>query len=682
MAHASSKLLLAGVVGAATALVAVPAPAQAATTTPRPVLQRSLVQHLATVTPTTATRVLVQAGGDLTSAKRAVAATGLRLETTLDRVGIAVAVGTPLKVQALGLARGVTRVDWADEPITFATSTSHVATRAVPVQDGAYDVDGDGTGDAFDGKGFAVAVVDTGVDGTHPMLQGTNGSRVRKNVKTLCDDVLPLLTGDYTTYDSCVVDATTVNDTDTLSAGGHGTHVAGIAGGARVTDRSGRQLRGAAPGAEVVGVSIGAGANTYGGALGLYWVLEHHADPCGDGSCAPVVAVNNSWGPSPGSAFDPTSPDVVVARALVADGVTVVWAAGNGGGTGSTSTMSPNGLDPTPGVISVANYDDGGTGSRDNVIAPGSSRGLASDVSTYPDLAAPGTRITSSCRAYLLVCAVGQDFADQDYNTLTGTSQAAPHVAGYVAVLQQAAKETLHRLLTPAEVEILLLDTAHTFGTRAWVLDTRSSGSSTATSFDAGHGLVDVTAALARLTGRSLTYPGPAACASDARFTDPAGDATAVSSAGTPLPSEPSVDVTAAWLTSNAAHDATFHWTVSDLPDSAGGTQGTGEQFDFAFSYAGRDFGVRAKRDLFVGQSFQLLDAGGATIATLSGSFDATTDTVTVTLPAGVVATASPGAPALTSGSVLSKLALEASRYAFLTSTTDTADGRCSFTVS
>jgi serine protease AprX len=671
MAHPRLTAVLAGVATATTALIAVPAPSQAALLSSRPVLQPSLVGHLATVKAGDAVRVLVQAGGDLSAAKRAVSATGLRLETTLDRVGIAVAVGTPDRVKALGGARGVTRLDWADERITWDTTTSHVATRAVPVQDGAYDVDGDGSGDAFDGSGFAVAVVDTGVDGTHPML----GSRVKRNVKTFCDDVGPLLTGDFATYDSCVVDATAVNDTDTLSAGGHGTHVAGIAAGGRVTDRAGRQLRGAAPGAQLIGVSIGAGASTYGGALGLYWVLQHHADPCGDGSCAPIVAVNNSWGGN-AAAFDPTSPAVVVARALVADGVTVVWAAGNFGGNGSASTMSPYSLDPTPGVLAVANYDDDGTGSRDNVIYSSSSRGLATDVSTYPDLAAPGTRILSSCRTYQPLCVIGQDTADADYNTMTGTSQAAPHITGYVAVLQQAAVEILHRTLSPAEVEDLLLDTAHPFGTRTWVTDTRNPDSTTKTSFDAGHGLVDVTAALARLAGRTLT-PGAVGCSSDARFTDPEGDATALYGVGTPLPSEPAVDVTEAWLTSSAAHAVTFHWVVADLPDSPGGTEGLGEQFELSFSVAGQGYAVRAKRDLFTGMQFQLLNSAGSAVATLTGSFDPAADEVTVTLPSGA-----PGGPALTTGSVVSKLSLEALRYAFLTSVTDTAAGTCAFTVS
>ena len=57
----------------------------------------------------------------------------------------------------------------------------------------------------------------------------------------------------------------------------------------------------------------------------MYWVLEHHADPCGDRSCAPIVAVNNSWGSS-STTFSATDPTALVGRALVTEGVTVVWA--------------------------------------------------------------------------------------------------------------------------------------------------------------------------------------------------------------------------------------------------------------------------------------------------------------------------------------------------------------------
>lgn len=637
---------------AAVALVALlaAAPAQASLladplgSTSASALMPSLQRHLGEVSATTPVRVMVQAGGSISAAETAARSAGLVPETGLDAVGIAVAVGTPAQVSRLGGLAGVTRVDWADEEQLAFSDTSHIATRAVPVHDGAVDVDGDGTLDKIDGAGFSVAIVDSGTDGTHPMFaDGDGGSRVKKNMKIVCSDAVPVLAGivtddGYATADSCAVDATAVNDTDTTSLGGHGTHVTGIAAGGIVTDSTGRELRGGAPGADIVSVSAGATLSIYGGTLGLYWVLQHHADPCGDGSCAPIVSVNNSWGPSGGGDFSADAPQVLVQRALVAEGVTVVWAAGNDGGDGTASATNPYSVDPTPGVISVANYDDAGTGSRDNALSSSSSRGLAGNVATYPDISAPGTNITSACRVYLPVCSTGLDTADPDYNTISGTSMAAPHIAGYVALLQQAAYEQSGQLLSPAAVEDLLLDTAHQFGSRTYETDTRNPDSSTGTSFDAGHGLVDVLAAVERLTGQTANVQAGAACPADGRFTDPEGDATGALGNESPGPDAAGIDVTEGWFTSDqATDDVTFHWSVSDLADSPGGLEGTGEYFDANFSLGGGGYYLQAVRTLEDGKSFNLgrFETTRTTLASgLPGSFDPATDQVSVTLPA------------------------------------------------
>jgi len=696
MGYTRSRALLAAVVTSIVVTLALPAPGTGATvTTPvtttltataTPVLQPSLQAHLATISATAATRVLVQAGGNLTAAKDAVRASGLRLESSLDRVGIAVAVGTPLSITRLGSAAGVTRVDWADEALTYFSDTSHTATRAVPVHDGAYDVTGDGAGDAFEGAGFSVGIVDSGVDGTHPMFQEDGGSKVRKNVKLVCSDALPILTGDYAVADACAVDATAVNDTDTPSLGGHGTHVAGISAGLRVTDAAGRHLRGAAPAADLVMVSGGQTISVYGGTLGLYWMLLHHADPCGDGSCPPVIVVNNSWGPTGGGSFSATAPQVLVQRQLVAEGVTVVWASGNDGGDGTESVVNPYSQDPTPGVLSVANYDDAGSGSRDNALDSSSSRGLAGSPATYPDLAAPGHLITSACRAWLPVCGTGLDTADPDYNTISGTSMAAPHIAGYVAVLQQAALQTTGHLLSPGAIEDLMVDSAHQFGSRTWELDPRNADSTTPTSFDAGHGLVDVTAALARLTGQDLQAPTGVTCPADGRFDDPAGDATSVLGTSTPLPSEPSLDVLESWFSSDpATSDVTFHWKVSDLPASPGGTEGEGEYFDYNFSLGGGGYYLGASRTASEGETFVLgrFETTRTTLSSgLDGGFDPDTDEIWVTLPAGLVASTVAGAPTLTPGEALSGFSIVSRRSLVLVvPDADTATSGCGYTV-
>ncbi len=689
----SLRLLAGAATTVALLLTATPAQAGLGSTAPvsADVLQPSLLAHLDSVSATEPVRVMVQAGGSVAAAERAALAAGLAPEASLDQVGIAVAVGTPAQVGRLATTTGVTRVDWADEEVVEFTQTSHQATRAVPVHDGAVDVDGDGALDGLTGEGFSVAVVDSGTDGTHPSFADDNGdSRVKKNVKIVCSDALPILAGilvedGFAAAEACAVDATAVNDTDTPSLGGHGTHVTGIAAGSVVTDSAGRELRGAAPGSDIVAVSAGATLSVYGGSLGLYWVLQNHADPCGDGSCAPVTVVNNSWGPAGGGDFSADAPQVLIQRALVADGVTVVWAAGNDGGDGSESVTNPYSTDPTPGVLSVANYDDGDQGSRDNALNSSSSRGLSGNAATYPDISAPGTDITAACRVYLPVCSTGFDTTDPDYNTITGTSMAAPHVAGYVAVLQQAAVEQTGQPLSPGAIEDLMVNTAYQFGSRTYEADPRNADSTTGTSFDAGHGLVDVLAAVERLTGQTATAPEAAACPVDGRFSDPEGDATGALGAETPGPNATGLDVVESWLTTDASSgDVTFHWTVADLAETPGGLEGTGEYFDYNFSVGGGGYYVGATRTQEDGEAFVLgkFETTRTSLASgLPGSFDPATDEITVTLPAALwTELALPGS--ISAGEEIAGLSIVARRsLVLLVPDADTASGGCGYTV-
>ena len=178
-------------------------------------------------------------------------------------------------------------------------------------------------------------------------------------------------------------------------------------------------------------------------------MLENHAAPCGAGvpasTCPPIKVTNNSYGPTGGGAFDPQSATAKLQRALVDEGVVTVWANGNDGGDGSESLSNPPGMDPTGGILSVASFYDQDTGTRDGTVSDFSSRGKAGDQSTYPDISAPGENITSSCRLYLPICSTGLDPRNGPgatdigtFNTISGTSMAAPHIAGIVAQLFQA----------------------------------------------------------------------------------------------------------------------------------------------------------------------------------------------------------------------------------------------------
>ena len=428
-------------------------------------------------------------GTSVAAARRAVADAGLTLVTTWDRIGVAVARGTPARIDAVRTRTGVTYVE-GDQPISLDLSSSHQATRGAQARTALRDAQGR----PVDGRGVSAAVIDTGVDGTHPFFRNPDGSSaVRLNLKNICGPLTDLELPLPLPNDLCFADLTAVNDTDTLSVGGHGTHVAGIVAGRDTTLSDGTRVHGAAPAATVISLSVGAGLSIFGADSALNWVLEHHANPCA--GCPPIKVSNNSYGPSGGGTFDPNSATAKLQRALAADGVMTIWAAGHDGP--DNNATNPPGQDPTPGVVMVASYDDQGTGTRAGTVSEFSSRGAAGQPQTYPDVSAPGSDITSACRLYLPICATGLDPRNgpgpldvATFNTISGTSMATPHVVGIVAQLFQVAPAA-----TPAQIEDAIKATAVKFSDGAAY---ETAGPYT-TAVDKGTGLVDAYAAAARL---------------------------------------------------------------------------------------------------------------------------------------------------------------------------------------
>ena len=128
---------------------------------------------------------------------------------------------------------------------------------------------------------------------------------------------------------------------------------------------------------------------------------------------------------------------------------------------------------------------------------------VSTDPSTWPDLSAPGENSRSSCRPYLPICSTGFDPRNGPaltdvgtFNTISGTSMAAPHIAGIVAQLFQADPSA-----TPAEVEAALKGTTYRYTDGA----AYSSAGGYTTSFDKGTGLVDVMAAASSLTATTTS---------------------------------------------------------------------------------------------------------------------------------------------------------------------------------
>lgn len=692
-------------------------------------LDQRLVSQLASARPGDLAMVFVH-GSDIEVSKRAVRAAGMRLVDTFDKVGVAVATGTPREIENVRTQPGVSFVE-ADQPIDFFLQTSHKATRGEEALAGFTKTQPAANPDkgnpdkgkrppatlrspGVDGSGVSIAVIDSGVDGTHPMFQQEGESKVLLNLKFMCPTGAVFFTDPAhpgnTVLFACAgpegdaiepmfVDMTSLNDTDSPSAGGHGTHVAGIAAGVDVGTPE-EPFHGAAPGAHVISLSVGAALSVYGGAAGLNWVLEHHDNPC-DG-CPPIKVVNNSWGS--GGSFNPNDLRSKLQHALVAEGVTVVWAAGNGGGNGSAATTNPPSVSPVPGVLSVANYDDGNLGTRDGGLASSSSRGRAGDPATYPDISAPGSNITSACRLYLAVCSTGED--DPDFGTISGTSMAAPHIAGIVSQLIQAGRESLGRDLEPAEIEDILEDTAYQFSFGGLyepdvVIDSEGEAvprnADHQTSFDKGHGLVDVVGAVARI--RDLNFkPGATDCGGGGPLAlDGTGDA-----------SHPTVDLVEADISSEdvAGEEGiepvvTFRMQLDDLID--GYPDGTnGVWYDYDFNYGGQALYVAASRRLADGippsvnrETFTIGQQRGNQLVTLasglSGEFDFDADEVRIQVTQSDIeradeALTSATLPPLADGSTFTNLIANSRTQlgagVFLVSPDDTAPSSCNFVVS
>lgn len=299
------------------------------------------------------------------------------------------------------------------------------------------------------GKGVGVAVVDTGIDAGHPDL----ADHVTHNVKMIGPEYLGLVgldTSPDTPPGTLVVpfDQPLLNNSDT---GGHGTHVAGIIGADATTSPS--QV-GVAPDANLI--AYGAGDSLF-----VFSVLAAFDDILVKQKALGIRVVNNSWGDSSG-AFDPKHPINQATKALYDAGIVTVFAAGN---DGEAFTMNPYSL--APWVISVGSttvgrqrsaFTSGGLeyDNSEAVAVPADKhlRFEGDRVGLYhPDVSAPGTDIESSGTP--LALGTLSPSLPGGTAVLSGTSMAAPHIAGLAALLFEARPS-----LTPDQVRQVLQVTA------------------------------------------------------------------------------------------------------------------------------------------------------------------------------------------------------------------------------
>lgn len=284
------------------------------------------------------------------------------------------------------------------------------------------------------GAGVTIAVLDSGIDANHPDL--AFGSKTVQNVKLVGD--LGLV-GASTFVEN-------LSNTDTTS--GHGTHVAGTAGGtgAASADDPRRALYfdGIAPEADLIGLGAGEGLSIFHALLGFEWALANQQRYS-------IDIITNSWGGGDGSAFDPSNPINRASYESYRRGIVVSFAASNSGP--AEDTLNQYAI--APWVINVA----AGTATKD--LADFSSRGVTGDAIKHPDITAPGNAITSTRAVGTVVGALGP-VADPNhpeytlrYHTISGTSMATPFVAGTAALLLG-----VNPLLSPDQVEEILMQTA------------------------------------------------------------------------------------------------------------------------------------------------------------------------------------------------------------------------------
>ncbi|WP_246101390.1 S8 family peptidase [Streptomyces cyaneus] len=236
----------------------------------------------------------------------------------------------------------------------------------------------------YDGKGVKIAVLDTGVDATHPDL---------KDQVIAAKNFTPAATAE-----------------DKV---GHGTHVASIAAGTGA--KSGGKYKGVAPGADVLNGKVlddqGFGDDS-GILAGMEWAAEQGAQ-----------VVNMSLGGGDTPEIDPL--EAAVNKLSAEKGILFAIAAGN---SGPESVGSPGSADA---ALTVGAVDD-----KDKLADFSSTGPRLGDGAIKPDVTAPGVDITAaSAKGSLIEQEVGEKPAG--YLTISGTSMATPHVAGAAAILKQ-----------------------------------------------------------------------------------------------------------------------------------------------------------------------------------------------------------------------------------------------------
>ncbi|WP_052347890.1 S8 family serine peptidase [Imhoffiella purpurea] len=309
---------------------------------------------------------------------------------------------------------------------------------------------------SYDGSGMSIAICDTGIDTSHPMLGG-GGSPFNSKV-----------IGGYDTGD---------NDPDprpdSISGNAHGTACAGIAAGTLGT--SGDYIGGVAPGAKLYAIKISTGntgsATTSAMIAGWEWAITHQ----NDNPSYPIMVISTSFGGGQSfSTCDSNVPSMTTAAAnAVSAGITLFVSSGNDGycssmgwpacishvnsvGAVYDASFGTYGFCLDPSYTCASTVSDYRCPSPTQMAWDSSA---ADKVTVYSNSASFLTMFAPSHNAYTPdIVGVGGSSTDDYNSSFGGTSAACPYAAGAAAVLQSAAKAKTGSYLTPAQVQQYLVN--------------------------------------------------------------------------------------------------------------------------------------------------------------------------------------------------------------------------------